>query len=125
MKIHEWKRNEINRLLMEKFNLGKTEKLEEEEELDEGPVWDWAGEQVDAVRDWKDQKVDEVQAGARAAVKKRLSAWIASNATTVAETVVPGVWWEKKIEESFAETMVSNSDDIAECIVSMVPLLNE
>ena len=37
MKIHEWKRNELNRLLMEKFNFGKTEKLEEEkEDLEEG-----------------------------------------------------------------------------------------
>jgi hypothetical protein len=37
MKIQEWKRNELNRLLMEKFNFGKTEKLEEEkEDLEEG-----------------------------------------------------------------------------------------
>ena len=88
-----------------------------EGELDEGPVWD-------AAKDWAGKQVDAVQTGARAEVKKRLSRWIASSATTVAETVVPGVYFEKKIEESLADTMASKSDDIAECIVSMVPILN-
>jgi len=42
MKLSEWKQNELNRLLMEKFNFGKVkeekeEELEEEkEELEEG-----------------------------------------------------------------------------------------
>ena len=39
MKLNEWKQNELNRLLMEKFNFGKVkeeEEKEEKEELEEG-----------------------------------------------------------------------------------------
>ena len=87
-----------------------------EEEIDEGLF--------DDIADWGAEKVDAVQAEARAVVKRELSEWLASSATTVAETVVPRVPFEKKIEKSLADTMASKSDDIAECIVSMVPILN-
>jgi len=36
MKLSEWKQNELNRLLMEKFNFGKVKEEEEKEELEEG-----------------------------------------------------------------------------------------